>query len=462
MVEFLSVLIGLYTGIHPVELAVTGQVAAIELRLDGTTLAVLGEPPWIIDCDFGPLPTPHEIVAVALDAEGAEIDRATKWVNLADATSAAALSFEHDERGLPRAARITWESIGTRRPRSAEVLFDGRPLEVSDLGHIPLPRYEPDRIHFVSATVRFDNEQVSRLEASFGGQLGEEVRTELTAVAVTLEKGARLPDRARLEGWFIQGGRPLAVHGVETGPAEVILVRDPTVQPYLERLAELALDTGEVPTAGRPESSGVGARRQRHQGRPGRDPLDDLRYQLWLGDEAHLRFLAPGAAPLFRDAVSSEMFRHSAAYGPADGGLMRIGQRLTGLSFPVRLADAVATAGMAAHGTHRRRAVVLLLGETTRDDSSHSAAAARAYLRQLHVPLTVWAFAGETPPAGWTGARQVGPAAQARRVPGRFKDAVVELREALAGQRIVWLEGRHLPQTIELSPAARGIRLAGH
>jgi hypothetical protein len=39
--------------------------------------------------------------------------------------------------------------------------------------------------------------------------------------------------------------------------------------------------------------------------------------------------------------------------------------------------------------------------------------------------------------------------------------AAGELRRSLRRQRIVWLEGRHLPQKIELGPAARGISLAG-
>ena len=45
MVEFLTLFLGLYTGVHTVELNVVGEVAQIEVRLDGHTVATLTEPP---------------------------------------------------------------------------------------------------------------------------------------------------------------------------------------------------------------------------------------------------------------------------------------------------------------------------------------------------------------------------------------------------------------------------------
>ncbi len=458
MVEFLSVLIGLYTGVHVVELGVVGEVAAIEIRLDGTTLTTLSGPPWEFECDFGPTPAPHELVAIARASAGHEIDRATRWVNLADSTSAAAMSFETDGRGRPTAVEISWQSIGMRQPRTVELLFDGEPLEVADPRRVPLPRYDPDRIHFVSATVRFMDEQVSRLEASFGGALGEEIRTELTAVAVSLEKGASIPEPFGMQGWFLEDGAPLTVHGVEKGPAEVILVRDPTVQPYLGRLAVLALKAGELADDSRPEASpdswldSRNRRTYRH---------NDLRHFAWLGEDVYLRFLAPGAAPLVGEGLNPGLFPHSPRYGAEEGGLLRISQRLPEMQFPMRFADAVATAGMAVHGTHRRRAVVLLLADAPGDRSQHGAQGARAYLRQLHVPVFVWSFAGGPLSSEWSDARSIGLQPRSRKVPSGFKEALAELKRTLQSQRIVWLEGRHLPQDIELSPAARGIRLAG-
>ena len=457
MVEFLSLLIGLYTGVHPVELAATGKVATIEVRLDGAPLAVLTQPPWELECDFGPDPTPHELVAIARDAAGEELDRASRWVNLADHAAAATMSLETDGDGRPVAVRLAWESIGLRRPRAVELLFDGKAVEVVDPRRIPLPRFDPREMHFVSATVTFTDEHVSRLEASFGGALGDEIRTELTAVAVSLEKGAALPPPARLRGWFTKDGAPLAVHGVEKGAAEVIFVRDPSVQPQLERLGALALGLAAGADGRGPEDTAVARMRRRHDGLGERDRLRGL---AMLGKGVYLRFLAPAAAPLPGDALQPGMFLHSPVYGADDGGFLRISQQPTAMRFPMLLADAVATAGMAAHATHRRRAVVVLLGEAAHDDSEYSPAAARRYLRQLHVPLAVWSFSDPSPPAGWEEVRYVGFEPGARKLPQRFEQALDDLRRTLRQQRIVWLEGHHLPQDVELSPAARGIRLA--
>lgn len=458
MVEFLSVLIGLYTGVHPVELTATAEVATIEVQLDGAAYTVLDGPPWTLHCDFGPDPTPHELVAIARDADGDELDRATRWVNLADSGAAAAMSLESDAAGRPVAVRLSWESIGVRRPRAVEVLFDGEPLPVKDPRRVPLPRYDPEVIHFVSAVLTFTDQQVSRLEASFGGALGAEVRTELTAVAVLLERGAAIPRPAEMRGWFVKRGEPLAVHGVEKGPAEVIFVRDPTVQPHLERFGDLAL--GRVPGSDErgPDTTRAAEIRRRQRGMPKSDPL---RHLAMLGTGVHLRFMAPGAAPLPGDDLESGMFLHSPTYDATDGGFLRISQQPMQARFPMQLVDALATAGMAVHATHRRRAVVALLGDTDDDRSQYEPEAVRTYLRQLHVPLAVWSFAGDAPDARWREARYVGAGPRARKVPDRFEEALDDLRQTLKRQRIVWLEGRHLPQEIELSPTARGISLAG-
>jgi hypothetical protein len=458
MVEFLSVLIGLYGGVHPVELAVADEVTAVEIRLDGKTVTVLTAPPWAFDCDFGTYPAPHELVAIARDARGDEIDRAIRWVNLHDSPAAASMSLETDDGGQPVAIRISWESIGVRQPRAVEVLFDGEPLAVADPRRVPLPPFNPDEIHFVSATLRFTDEQVSRLEASFGGALGGEVRTELTAVAVILEKRGALPPAARMQGWFTKDGVPLAVHGVEKGPAEVIFVRDPMVQAELERLSELTLGLAHGANSGGAADTAIARMQQRRYGT--RRP-DRLRHIAWLGNDVYLQFLAPGAAPLVGNDLVAEMFPHSPVYGAADGGFLRLSQQPTQFGFPMHFAEAVAIAGLAAHGTHRRRAVVALLGEAHGERSQYAAEAVSGYLRQLHVPLAVWRFTGESTQSEWPEARFVGLKPGARKVPEAFEEALADLRRTLQRQRIVWLEGRHLPQEIELSPTAGRIRLAG-
>ena len=53
MVTFITLFLGLITGPHPVQLAVDGPVARVELWLDEEMVAVADGPPWRVSCDFG-------------------------------------------------------------------------------------------------------------------------------------------------------------------------------------------------------------------------------------------------------------------------------------------------------------------------------------------------------------------------------------------------------------------------
>jgi hypothetical protein len=141
----------------------------------------------------------------------------------------------------------------------------------------------------------------------------------------------------------------------------------------------------------------------------------------------------------------------------ADGGLgwLLSNVKLGGEVEP-RLADAVAVAGLQAATEHRRRAVLLVLGRDAADASRYDPATVRRYLAALSVPLFVWSLEGPDTPAAkaWGGAEDVSNVR-------RLYAAVDRLTEELESQRIVWVEGRHLPQTIALTPAAKGIELIG-
>ena len=78
-----------------------------------------------------------------------------------------------------------------------------------------------------------------------------------------------------------------------------------------------------------------------------------------------------------------------------------------------------------------------------------SARAARSYLADLGVPLAVWTAAPGTPVAAldWGGGTDV-------RTRSALRAAVRSLETALGEQRIVWVEGTHLPQSIQLSGRA--------
>ena len=113
-----------------------------------------------------------------------------------------------------------------------------------------------------------------------------------------------------------------------------------------------------------------------------------------------------------------------------------------------RMADAATAAGLlAASWSHPRAIVIVLTGNP--DASVLSAAQARSYLADLGVPVFVWtaASAASDAAAPWGPSRTVKTRADVRA-------AVRELESAVGEQRIVWVEGAHLPQAISTSAGA--------
>ena len=79
----------------------------------------------------------------------------------------------------------------------------------------------------------------------------------------------------------------------------------------------------------------------------------------------------------------------------------------------------------------------------------------RRYLAKLRVPLYVWATDGPSARK----ARAWGNVVDVWDYPA-FLAAGQKLLDDVATQRIVWVEGVHLPQSITVSPQAAGIRIA--
>lgn len=87
MIELLALFLGLTTGVQPVEVLATPEVARVEVRLDGTAVARLdaarldaGAP---AEVDFGDELMPHHLELVAFDAAGGVLGRSCHDVNLA-------------------------------------------------------------------------------------------------------------------------------------------------------------------------------------------------------------------------------------------------------------------------------------------------------------------------------------------------------------------------------------------
>jgi hypothetical protein len=417
MVEivFLTFFLGLTSGTQAVEVAVRGPVAAVEFVVDGNAVARLGGPPWQARLDFGPSMEPHELVARALDAEGKEIGRARQVLNLRRPPAEVEILLEYPEKGAagqPAGARLVWSSRLLEKPTSVRLLLDGKPVPLDDKAHAVLPAVTPEVTHILSAEVHFSGDLEARKDLGFGGQWGDAVSTELTAVLVRLRPGKEMPAVQDLKSWILAAGRPVPAVAVEQSPAQLFVIRDAEAVALLKRgnwgPTELSLDKDD-------------------QG----------------------RFVWPYAQRASGDGLTADLFS-SADFIARDGGfpwlLARV-QQPPGK--PQRLADAVAVAGLEALGGNRRRAVLLVLGRHPRDSSEHDAATVSRYLAAIRVPLIVWSLASPQTVAGlgW-------PAGEDISFNPKLRDAFQRLTANLAGQRILWIEGSHFPGAISLAPAA--------
>ena len=71
------------------------------------------------------------------------------------------------------------------------------------------------------------------------------------------------------------------------------------------------------------------------------------------------------------------------------------------------------------------------------------------------MPLFAWTVPG----ADSERSRRWGSPVEVR-TRGDFESAARALTGAVAAQRVVWLEGAHLPQSVRLGPKARGVAIA--
>ncbi|HEX5720392.1 MAG TPA: hypothetical protein VF179_29830 [Thermoanaerobaculia bacterium] len=441
-IAFVTLFLGLTLGAYPVELAVEGPVAAVELVLDGTVVGRIQGPPWTGQIDFGASLAPHELAARALDANGQEVARTRQWVNLP--RPAAEVEVLLEGVGKPSTARLTWQSRTGAQPRSVSLTLDGQPLTLGPDGRAALPPYDPESAHVLSAEVHFAPSVVARTDAVFGGKYGSEVSTDLTAVPVRVRRGKLTG--ASLRGQLLAGGAPLAVAAVDDGPAEVFLVRDLGADESLKEL-------GDVRKRRTVQGQGMNQRLSIEH--------DYLRYEIGLRKEDEVRFIWPVPRTYSGSGgVPAELFDWSRAYTLRDGGVHWLLTRLMAApgaaSGRQRLADAVAVAGLQALSGSRPRAVVLVLGASPMDASRYDPATVRRYLDSIRVPLFVWSVEknGAASPvlADWGKVEDVSTLT-------RFRAAVARLRDELESQRIVWVEGTHLPHSIALGPGAAGVEL---
>lgn len=458
MISFASLFVGFVMGIVNVELIAGGGVERVVLSLDGRTVAELREP-FRARVDLGCDPAPHELEAVAFDAQGREVDRVRQRVNVPRSTAEASLVLDEGRGGRESVARLAWRALAGERPVSLDVSFDGAPVAAGDPARIVLPPHDPERVHFLRAVLGFGDGVTATAELVLGGARASRAGSELSAVAVELETGAALPPGGELAGWLEAGGAPLEAVGVEDDGLDVVFVADASALDELRRLAQALANertrrAADVAAAGRDPQGG----RIRFE----RDPLvpdpEKRRDAPGAGIDLRHRFLLPVGRMTAQSAMVANVFATSP--WRTTGAANVVGEALQLRRIPEsegedRIADAVVVAALSAAEAARKRGVVLLLGPRSRDAGLLTPEEAGRFLSRAGIPLRVFSLGSRKSRESrrWGDARTVRSLEELHR-------AVAEQVEALDRQRIVWVEGAHLPQDVALGPAARGIRLA--
>lgn len=423
MLEFATLFLGLTWGLHPVELIVGDPaIVKVELRLDGELQKSLAGPPWKTEIDLGEL-VPRRLEARGLSESGRTLAQVEQWINVPRPQAEARLLIEADATGRKTHARLTWESVSGEKPLEIAIRFDGVQIERADPTRFELPPSDLKVPHFLTAELIFPDTTTARAEATFGGEFGEMVETELTAYPVrVLKRGAKA---AELYECFVDpAGRKLRVAEVDEEAADVMFVRDRGAEDLMKALQIAAARTL------RPRS-GI------HEGY--------WRTLHSLAKDDRVRFVWPILLP-----SNHPNFAHRAVFDTSPvlttqhGGLFHFVTKLSSTyeGGPQHLADAVALAGLRASSEGRRRAVVLVVGSSEPEDkSAKRPEQVRSFLEVLQVPLFVWATSKKDNVKGWPNVVPI-------RTPLLFERAVGKLQQALDEQRIVWLVGRHLPPQI--------------
>ena len=433
MIAFASLFLGLVVGLEPVELLVSDNVTAVEMRLDGVNVATLEREPWSHTFDFGSELRPHELMAIAYDSDRREVGRASQWINLPRPPAEASVVLAGGDKGRGVTAHLSWESVVAAEPAKVDVFFDGRQLSVRDPRRIRLPTHDPEQLHFLRAELDFSRNVTTVLEMVFGGSYADRLNVQLTALPIALSRGTELPPATELSGDFLAGERKLEVVAAERGPAEIVLVRDEGVRKVLNRIGRTNEKT---------------LRRHARLGLKGA-AAKSLRFKMSSPKDHQIRFLWPFSERQKQERLNFEVLIPSQTFTARDGGFYWL---LTEYSPPAevvtdqRLTDAVAVAGLLAAGRNRRRAVVLVLGPDAEDVSSFRPQTVRHYLKQLRVPLFVWSPEEPSPQLSESWGSVVDISSL-----NKLEQAVKNLHRDLAQQRIVWIPGVYSPADISIS-----------
>ncbi len=331
----------------------------------------------------------------------------------------AGILLERDAEGRAVAALVTWQNVMGEEPQRVTVSFDGRPIAMDALRRVQIPPHSSEVVHVVTVELDFPSGLRSRDDVAFGGATGGEAQSELTAVPIRMTKKRKLKPEA-FQGVLRAGEKPLRVATAEEGPASLWIVRDESATEAYGKL------------------SGLGA-----------GPRAPAALPLEKADEVSFLWPRPRA---FR---GSALFPSAGGMTRADGGLTFLLSHVSNPTpeglFPM-YADAVAVAGLNAFESFGRRAVLLVLGRVTEDTSTYRPAVVRRTSISCGFPSSSGRWktaAGRLPLGRGRGGRDALGLTRGLR-PNPRKPRHPE---------ILWVEGRYLPQEIQLAGGANGIEL---
>jgi hypothetical protein len=423
-IAFITLFLGLINGPQTVAVDPGAGVAAVEIVLDGQRVARIERAPWNATVDFGPALLPHRLVARGLDAQGGVAAEAEQWVNLPRPKAEVEIVLEGAAGSRTRTARLVWDQVTGEQPASASLTLDGVPLALDGRWRTALSIPQAGAAHVLSAELRWPGGAVAHRDVVITGDWGSDVATELTAVAV--RAGGRDPlQKSELQGRLLAGGQPLQVQAIEQPPPRVLFLTAPGAESALRA----AVHATRVYAAFVPDR-----RLQAYSVSPFASHYQSVRTAAEIFD------VVGPLTGLSKDTMANEL----------------LSTRPEARSQGPQLADAVAVAGLNAATHQTPRAVVLIAaaadGPTATDHFSPKAV--REYLAALGVPLFVWSigrpgFHGEE----WGKIEDISTSWGLVR-------AYEGLRDDVLAQQIVWVEGRHLPQSIVLAPAAPVISAA--
>ncbi len=431
MIAYAFLLLGLVVGPHEIELVVEPPVVRAIVELDGVPIAHLDGPEYRFTFDLGDRLYPHILVAIGLDAAGREVGRAEQRVNVPQTLAHVAILLDGDDPRQPKHGRLMWQHIAYGEADQIDLRLDGQRLILADDGSFAVPDRDPNRLHTVSAALRFGDGSRYRAERSFGGPAGARINIEQTGIPIRAPYGS--PSRRQLNGRLQIGGQPASVVAIEKGPAKIVMVVDPGATSALRELAPFDLSTANV--------------------------------GLRAGEQ--VEFLFPVAERVGgRSARAARLFQKTRPFVAQDGDLAWL---LTRVVTPEprddqALTDALAAAALAAAEGNRPRAVVMVLSREPTDRSAFRVDEVLDYCRALHVPVALWTIglgAGGRISEDMIPIARVTPWGSARDITSfnRIVGAISDLRQLLDEQYTVWIEGAHLPSDVTLTGKGRGLEL---